>query len=144
MFNDAIEKFNFCSLSHDHIDRVAELHIERLHLKRFSKKIMFSNTVPVRKIADAMRAQKSAILKPLKRTMIASFFDSKYEEIGTRQDLSVLTSPFAFATRAKKDPFVRAFFTPFPARDETLFFLSTRASLRRLSSSLHDEPLFSR
>lgn len=48
-----------------------QFYIGKLHVNRFQKWIKSSNSVPVKKIADVMRAMTSASWKPLKLTMLA-------------------------------------------------------------------------
>lgn len=66
---------------------------------------MSSNIVPAN--ADAEKAKAGAQSNSLKLIMIASFFDPKLQEIGTRQVRQVPRASLPVATHAKKDRHVR-------------------------------------
>lgn len=66
------------------------------------KGIMFSSTVLVKKVADAMSAKTSIRLKPLKRTLFASFSSSNLPKIGTERAYQALGASLAISIYADK------------------------------------------
>lgn len=71
---------------------------------------MFSNTTPVRKVADSLKTRTSSGTKPLKLTIFVSISDLNLQEIGTKEICLVLRASFALTTYTVKDLRVRKFF----------------------------------
>lgn len=94
LFVDAIKTNNVC----------VDIDIGRLHVKKFLKLIVFSNTVLPKKIVVIMRVEASANLRLVKLTRFVSSHIFNILKIGTERVWQVLRASPAAASYAEEEP----------------------------------------
>lgn len=100
---NAMSKVNRASLVHwvealETNECCAHFNIQKNHVMQFLKRIMYSNIVLAKQIADVLRDKTSALLKPLKLSVFARIPDPNLQKIDTEQGYQVMRASLAHAT----------------------------------------------